>query len=122
MASDGSQRTEAQDMKDLLVEYGVPDEAILVEPKSRTTIENAQRTAELLRPKGIKEILLVTSAFHLRRATTLFETAGFKVTPVPTSHEITVGEGKEFHFSPKASGLARSSLYLKEHFGRLLGR
>lgn len=49
---------------------------VVVERASRTTAENAQMTAELLRPRGAKTVWLVTQPFHGRRAARLFRTAG----------------------------------------------
>ncbi len=121
MVKDGKDRRESDDMRDLLIEYGVPAEAIHTEGNSRTTIENAKNTADLLRSRGVLEVLLVTSAYHLARSTALFEKAGFKVIPVPTSLEVTdTLSGQDFF--PKASNLMRSTMYLREYFGRMLGR
>lgn len=55
-----------------------------VEDRSTDTHENALRSAEILRPEGIREIYLVTHAWHMARAKLAFEQAGFKVTPAPT--------------------------------------
>ena len=53
---------------------GVPAEAILVEDKSRNTHENAAFTKVLLQQQPqLKKLLLVTSAFHMRRAKGCFQ-------------------------------------------------
>ena len=121
LVKDGVARRESDDMQELLIEYGVPREAVLTEGNSRTTKENAKNTADLLRTRGVLEILLVTSAYHIPRATRLFEKAGFKVIPVPTSWEVTDSLSAQ-DFFPKASNLSRSTMYFKEYFGRMLGR
>jgi len=79
--------TEAEAMRELLRDLGVPDLALLLEGKSRTTRENAIYSAELLRSRGIRRVLLVTSALHMHRAKKLFEQQGIEVDPAPTDHE-----------------------------------
>lgn len=56
----------------LLMHRGVPSSAILLEPNSRTTRENAQFSIPLLRAMGAKRIVLVTSWYHSRRALKCF--------------------------------------------------
>lgn len=60
---------------------GIPDEAIDGEGCSRTTEENAQFTAAILRPQGIKRILLVTDPPHLLRSWLTLQSFGFDVIP-----------------------------------------
>lgn len=57
----------------LLLAAGVPASAIEIEPKSRTTQQNAEFTARLLRADGIRRAILVTSWYHSRRALKCFE-------------------------------------------------
>ncbi|WP_097305238.1 YdcF family protein [Pseudomonas chlororaphis] len=53
------------------------------EGRSRTTWENAEFTAQVLEPQGVKRIVLVTQAWHMQRAVWSFEQAGFTVVPAP---------------------------------------
>ena len=66
-------RTEAQQMKDILAVMGVPGKQVLLENLSRDTHDNAVYCARILKAKGMQRILLVTSAYHMRRAVALFE-------------------------------------------------
>lgn len=54
------------------------------EDSSRNTRENAQMSARILLPQGIKKVVLVTQEYHMKRATREFEAAGFEVVPAPT--------------------------------------
>lgn len=54
-----------------------------LEERSRTTWENARFSAEILQPEGIATVVLVTDAWHMRRARWSFEQAGFQVIPAP---------------------------------------
>lgn len=59
-------------MRDIAVKAGVPDEDILVEENSQTTRQNAQETRALFGEESISSIILVTSAYHQRRASLEF--------------------------------------------------
>jgi uncharacterized SAM-binding protein YcdF (DUF218 family) len=70
-------------MKEYLEGEGVPAELIWTEARSRTTHENALFSAEELRARGIRRIVLVTEAFHMLRAERCFRKQGLEVVPAP---------------------------------------
>lgn len=72
-------------------EYGRPLK--WVEDNSRDTRENAIRTIALLKPQGIRRIVLVTHGYHMPRALRHFEQAA----------------GGEIAIEPAAMGLAKRS-------------
>jgi uncharacterized SAM-binding protein YcdF (DUF218 family) len=57
----------------ILIEAGVPANAIQIEGKSRTTKENAEFTVKLLREQKLQSAIIVTSWYHSRRALKTFE-------------------------------------------------
>lgn len=57
----------------ILSRAGVPSEAILIEPSSSSTLENATFVRPMLEQAGIRRALLVTSSFHARRALATFQ-------------------------------------------------
>ena len=59
-------------MKRDAVANGVPEGAILVEPSSNTTQQNAREVANLMKARGLTTAILVTSPYHQRRAAYLF--------------------------------------------------
>lgn len=78
----GTPPTEAKLMADsLLDDFGVT--VRWQEGRSRTTWENAQFSAEVLLPQGIKRVVVVTQAWHMPRAVWSFKQAGFEVVPAP---------------------------------------
>ena len=79
--------SEARAMAVFLQDLGVPAQAIVLEENSRNTRENAAFSAALLKARGIKLILLVTSALHMPRAMALFAAQGLQATPAPTDFE-----------------------------------
>ncbi|AKD03866.1 YdcF family protein [Pontibacter korlensis] len=76
---------EAEQLKRILLMAGMPEEDIVVESGAVNTRENAQFAAEVLRqhPEWQK-VLLVTSAFHMRRSEGCFEKAGVSFDSYPT--------------------------------------
>ena len=58
-----------------------------VEPASATTWENAAFSAAMLRRDGIGTVLLVTHAWHMRRALIAFRAAGLTALPAPLPAE-----------------------------------
>ena len=79
--------SEASAMRQLLQEWGIPASAMLLEERSLNTRQNAAYSAELLRQRGVRQVLLVTSALHMPRALRDFQTAGLTVIPAAIDHE-----------------------------------
>lgn len=72
-ALDPDSVSSAELMKRDAIRLGVPADAILVEPSSATTEENARFVARLMAERGLRTAILVTSPYHQRRASILFE-------------------------------------------------
>jgi uncharacterized SAM-binding protein YcdF (DUF218 family) len=68
---------------------------IYIEPRPRTTSEDALYSAALLKPKPSERWLLVTRALHMPRAVGSFRTAGFQVEPYPVEFTHPFGPGSE---------------------------
>mgnify|MGYP006269242407 CR=1 FL=1 len=56
-----------------LIKAGVPPDRIMVETKSRSTLQNAEFAKPILEKSGVRKAVLVTSSFHARRALTTFQ-------------------------------------------------
>ncbi len=77
---------EGQMTAQFLIVAGVRPADITLENKSRNTHENALFTATMLRKYfGTNRCVLVTSAWHMRRAIACFQKEGVQVTPFPSS-------------------------------------
>ncbi len=63
-------------MAALARERGVPDECIVIEDRSRRTLENAQRGIALMDERGWRHALIVTDPWHLPRALMTFRRLG----------------------------------------------
>lgn len=79
-------RSEAAQIAQVLLISGVPKADILLEEQSRNTRENALYTVRLLQESSLNpdRLLLVTSAFHMRRALACFEKTGLHPQPYST--------------------------------------
>ena len=70
---------EAEIMRRAAIAHGVSETAMLVDPVSRDTFENARETERLLGARGLGSVLLVSDRVHLPRAALLFRLAGLRV-------------------------------------------
>jgi uncharacterized SAM-binding protein YcdF (DUF218 family) len=111
---------EALAMKRILVDLGVPTNRILVEDKSRDTMENAKYSKEICGRQGFKKIILLTSSYHLKRSEKAFRSHGLAVTPFPANIRTHAPVRYGFvGWLPAASSLMDTSVYLKEYLGML---
>jgi len=97
-------------------EYGIPTR--WVEDAALTTWDNARLSAPLLKQAGVRRIVLVTHAWHLRRAVPLFEAQGLSVIPAGTQFSGTRIDSL-FALLPTPAGLRDSSFALHEWLGIL---
>lgn len=93
-------KTEAQAMKDYAVSLGIPEGNIFCEEFSMETVGNAFFSKEVVKEKGWKTFLVVTSDFHAERTAYIFQkTFGEACEVVSASHvspeELEVRKQKE---------------------------
>ncbi len=81
----------AEAMAAFLVRYGVDDQDLLLETRSRNTYENAVKTRRLLAPSDTDRIVLVTDALHMPRAVACFRKQGFDVVPAASLYRTGTG-------------------------------
>mgnify|MGYP001799352386 CR=1 FL=1 len=115
----GSDLSEAASIKRTLLTAGIPEMVIMLETAARNTAENALYTKELI--GTTQKVLLITSAFHMRRASGCFEKVGFKVTPFATDlySTPTTWEPDSWLY-PKSSALYKWEILTKEWVGYLV--
>ena len=95
---------------------GMEPTKVIVEGKSLTTDQNAQYTAEILAVRRYSKPILVTSAFHMRRAVEHFKRHGIEVVPYPADYQANLAQGTPHynHLTPQAYALEMSSRVLAE--------
>ena len=67
-AADKNGPSNAAAMKGHALDQGVPEQWTIIEEQSETTKQNAAKVRAQLEELGIKDIILVTSGYHMRRA------------------------------------------------------
>ncbi len=114
---------EAESMKILLLEWGVPATAIVLEGASRNTRENALNSIVLLEKLACGTPLLVTSAAHMKRSVAVFEKLGVAVFPVSADvRVIDASEFTPFDFLPDAEALKQTTDAMREWIGQQVYR
>jgi len=75
---------EAEIMRALAVDFGVPAAAIVLESEATNTYENVVNTARLLRARNWHRILLVSSPYHMKRALMTWHKVAPDIEVIPT--------------------------------------
>jgi uncharacterized SAM-binding protein YcdF (DUF218 family) len=89
-----------------------------VERAALTTMDNARLSAPLLKHAGVHRILLLSHAWHLRRAVPQFQRQGLTV--IPAGIDFAHGRlSSPFGLLPTATGLLDSTYALHEWLGIL---
>lgn len=113
----GGAMSEGRIMQHILQsEYGISPQ--WVEDASLTTWDNARLSAVLLHRSGVRRIVLVTHAWHLRRAAPLFEAQGLSVIPAGIQFSSTRLDSV-LDVLPTPAGLRDSTFALHEWLGIL---
>ena len=116
---DSLAQTEAQATEVLLLEWGVPASAIVLDGASRNTRENALNSAILVEEHSCGRPLLVTSAAHMPRSVAAFQKVGVDVFPVSTDVRVS----REPHLTvfdwlPNAGSLGMTTDAMREWIGQ----
>jgi len=96
------------------------------EAQSRDTRENAGRTVPMLRAAGIRQIVLVTQAYHMPRSKRAFEEAvaatggGIRILPAPMGYFVQA-ERPVLRWLPSSEGFRQNRLMLHELLGLAVG-
>jgi uncharacterized SAM-binding protein YcdF (DUF218 family) len=101
----------------LLEALGIPRTRIILEDRSRNTVENAILSKAIARPKPGERWLLVTSAHHMPRAIGVFRKAGFPVEAYPVDWRTRGADDALRPFATVGDGLRRSDTAVREWVG-----
>ena len=116
---------EAGTVKKYFEEVGIKTGRMMTESASRNTFENAVNTVDLIEAQGGGNWVLMTSAFHLPRAYSLFEKAGkakgITFLPYPVDYKTDGIIMFEFQFNLTDS-LGKLDLATKEYLGLFLNK
>jgi uncharacterized SAM-binding protein YcdF (DUF218 family) len=124
----GEQGSESADMAILLDLFGIPRGAILEDPTSLNTRQNALNVKQIVDQEGWRKLILVTSATHMPRSLAIFRRLGMDVVAAPTDFYTTDddrqvnAQGRLLSLLPDAEYLFLTSRSLKEYVGILVYR
>lgn len=111
---------ESERIKLALLELGVKEKDITIESRSRNTHENAVYSKEIIDKKfPNQKPILITSAFHMKRAYACFQKQGLEVTPVSCNIMTSLNNYGLENFLPKEDALAKWGLLTHELIGRI---
>jgi uncharacterized SAM-binding protein YcdF (DUF218 family) len=102
---------EAESMGRVAKGIGVPDKDMIIENEPRNTLESAIVAGKLINGR---HIILVTSAYHMKRASAMFRKQGFDVTPEPAGYRSEQKGISLYSLVPRAGSLYDSSAALAE--------
>ena len=109
-------RSEAEALRDALMSLGVPGGAIVVEPNSSNTADQARMVAPLLR--GHARFALITTPIHMPRALALFRGRGLDPVPAPSRIDYPAEWQRSFlRFVPMSTALRASEFSMHEYLG-----
>jgi uncharacterized SAM-binding protein YcdF (DUF218 family) len=120
---------ESADMAELVKAMGVPEAAILQDPTSLNTRENALNVKQIMDGNNIKKILLVTSAMHMPRSLRIFQKLGVDAIPAQADYLTSQRDREEFASSaqaatlsalPEADRFRNTTRALKEYVGTFI--
>jgi uncharacterized SAM-binding protein YcdF (DUF218 family) len=118
-----STATEGDELKRLAVVRGVPAERVIVTGPVENTIDEARAVAALMRERGWKRVILVTTAWHMPRSAYLFRRAGVEFTPFPVDFRRDATRGlTAIDFVPRAEAWMNTETALRECYGYLFYR
>ena len=94
----GARFSESQVAQRYALRHGVPQQAILIETESRTTRQNLQQAATLMRAHQLKRAIIVSDPLHMARALRLAREAGIEAlgSSTPTSRFRSFATRKRF--------------------------
>ena len=91
------------------------------EKQALDTQDNARLAVPMLQSAGIRTVVLVTDAAHMRRSRALFVAAGMPVIPAPTDYYASAPLSV-LSFIPNTNALRRSAFTVHEWLGTLWAR
>lgn len=120
-AYDHIKNSEAKIARRFMIDLGVPSDQIILEDRSRDTFENAVNSGAICRQQGFQKPILVTSAFHMKRALLNFEKAGINVNPFPANFR--TWENRRYGWADFLPGeFEDTQIAVKEYLGLIYTR
>ncbi|MBM3241704.1 YdcF family protein [Candidatus Poribacteria bacterium] len=110
-------KSEAKLLEILALRFGISQERIRVDIRSRNTHENAVESKKILDKENVSPFILITSASHMKRALSCFRK--IELNPIPYAVDFRNHWGKYdiFSFIPQVGNLDKSTAAIHEYVG-----
>lgn len=102
---EGQSQSDSEIAKEYLLGQGIPNDVIIIEKKSRYTVENLKESVQIMDSLGLKSALIVTDPLHMKRSIALAEKLKINCKPSPTKTTMYRS------FLPKAKSLMYETFY-----------
>ena len=100
-----------------LIAWGVPEDKVLGEDRSRDTFESAVEVGKLLQRKGWRRYLLVTSAMHMPRSMLAFSAKAPEPIPAPGDFSLREWNPTPLDMAPSEAAARAIASSLHEYVG-----
>ena len=108
---------EGEYLRKVAINLGIPEKNILLTENVENTDQEAKAINKLISKKNPK-IILVTSAFHMPRAQTIFNGNSINIIPFPVDFRNEALKLTFMSFIPSVQSLEKTSLFFREMIGR----
>lgn len=116
-----TKKSEGDILKEYAIKFGVKEEDILITKEVLNTSDESYAVTDLIGNK--RTIILITSAFHMSRAKSLFEKQGHIVIPYKVDFKTPPKlSWNLIDFIASSGGLRKTEIALREVLGRLYYR
>jgi uncharacterized SAM-binding protein YcdF (DUF218 family) len=109
--------SEARVLRTFALEFGLHDAQVLTEEFSRNTYENAVKAAEIVRAAPYQDLVLITTAMHMRRAAAAFHKQGLFPDLYPVDFQSSRGSITPLSCIPSARTLDLMTAIIHELVG-----
>ena len=111
-------KPEGEILKEFVIKQGIPSDNIFLTEKSQNTKQEVESIKNNFSNQDFK-IILVTSAFHMKRAEKLFKMENINVVPFPVDFLNTETDFTIIDLIPSSHSLTDTSDFIREILGRI---
>lgn len=112
-------KVEAKMMKNKLLMFSISDSMLILDSLSRNTYENVSNFIKIAKVKNFKNVIVVSSDYHLKRIEKIFKNSDFNIKYI-SSNQIDWTAKTILDIVPSYSSFSRNIRYLNEIIGYFL--
>lgn len=111
---DGQNQSDSEIAKEYLLNQGIPNEVIIIENKSKYTIENLKESKQIMDSLGLVSALIVSDPLHMKRSIELAKKLNIDCKPSPTKTSMYIS------FLPRTKSLVYETFFYS--LGKIVGK